>query len=137
LGWGAVAHFGAAGELIYNQTQPSYSMRLRPDFTWRRAGKAEVVFDAKFRLERPPLEETTEDEGTPQATARQADLYKMHTYRDALGVRSAVVVYPGDAALFYDCQKHRLDAVTLREVVLGNLAGIGALPLQPDSYGDK
>ena len=52
LEWQAEARFGEAGTLVYNQYQSSYSVPLRPDFTWKRNGQAEVVFDAKFRLER-------------------------------------------------------------------------------------
>jgi predicted component of viral defense system (DUF524 family) len=52
LEWRAAACFGQAGTLVYNHCQPSYTVPLRPDFTWKRNGRAEVVFDAKFRLER-------------------------------------------------------------------------------------
>ena len=52
LEWQAEARFGEAGTLVYNQYQSSYSVPLRPDFTWKQNGQAEVVFDAKFRLER-------------------------------------------------------------------------------------
>ena len=85
--------------MVYNQYQPSYSVPLRPDFTWKRNGQAEVVFDAKFRLER--LDIAGEDDGSPETTAKRADLYKMHTYRDALGVRAAVAVYPGNETVLY------------------------------------
>ncbi len=104
LGWRSVARFGRLGELIYNQTfnrssRSSYSVPLRPDFTWRRQGKAEVVLDAKFRMDVQAL--LDEDDDTAAATPKRADLYKMHTYRDALGVRAAVSVYPGTESVFY------------------------------------
>jgi predicted component of viral defense system (DUF524 family) len=129
LNWQAEARFGAAGKLVYNQSQPSYSVPLRPDFTWMRDGQAEVVLDAKFRLERLALEDDGED--TPEATARRADLYKMHTYRDALGVRAAAAIYPGTESVFYDHQQKRLAGIKLGDVLNGNLSGIGALVLRP------
>ena len=128
LRWNAAARFGAAGNLVYNQSPPSYSVGLRPDFTWRRQGRPEVVLDAKFRLERPW---GAEDADTPEATARRADLYKMHTYRDALGVRAAVALYPGDEALFYAVGRGHVSPVTLAEIVTGDLSGVGALPMKP------
>ena len=88
-----------------------------------------MVLDAKFRLER--LAEDSDDD-SPEATARRADLYKMHTYRDALGVRAAVALYPGEVSIFYDRQQKRLDDAKLSDVLNGNLSGIGALVLKPD-----
>ena len=130
LEWQAEARFGSAGKLVYNWQWPGYSGPLRPDFTWVRDGQPEVVLDAKFRLERPDLE-VSEDEDTPQARAQRADLYKMHTYRDALGVRAAVAVYPGDKSRFYCYSGERREDVALREVLCGDLSGIGALAMQP------
>ncbi|MBC8263355.1 MAG: DUF2357 domain-containing protein [Anaerolineales bacterium] len=132
LRWRAEARFESIGRLVYNWQQRGYSVPLRPDFTWVRARRPEVVLDAKFRLERRDLEGMEEND-TLQASARRTDLYKMHTYRDALGVRAAVSVYPGDMSVFYDCTGTRLGDVTLRDVLNGDLAGIGALAMQPSS----
>ena len=115
--------------MVYNQYQSSYSVPLRPDFTWKRGGQAEVVFDAKFRLER--LDVAGEDDDSPETTAKRADLYKMHTYRDALGVRAAVAVYPGTESVFYGSGKQRRSNFTLHDLLLGDLAGIGASPKVP------
>ena len=135
LDWRSEARFGGKGTLVYNRgfARPtSYSLPLRPDFTWMVGGHPVVVLDAKFRLERPELEEG-EDEDTPQATAKKADLYKMHTYRDALGVRAAVAVYPGDEAVFYDRVQGKRGKLALCELLLGEGCGIGALPMKPGS----
>jgi predicted component of viral defense system (DUF524 family) len=132
LEWQAEARFGAAGTLVYNrQYQPpySYSVPLRPDFTWVRQGQPEVVLDAKFRLERLAPEDTTDD--SPEATARRADLYKMHTYRDALGVRAAISIYPGDISIFYDRTGEQYTNLTLRDLLLGDCSGIGAIAMSP------
>jgi len=137
LKWSSEARFGETGKLIYNLSfsrssarYSSYSLPLRPDFTWEHNGRPVLVLDAKFRLERAELEEG-EDEDTPQATAKRADLYKMHTYRDALGVRAAVAVYPGDEDMFYDHAQGRHTRFTLCELLLGEACGIGALPMKP------
>ncbi len=37
-------------------------------------------------------------------------------YRDALGVRAAVAVYPGDASTFYDRTSERSGSVTLQDL---------------------
>lgn len=129
LGWSAAARFGRGQELLYNAYGRSYSVPLRPDFTWRSRGSETVVLDAKFRMERGQLE--PEASKTAQTSAKRDDIYKMHTYRDALAVRSAVIVYPGDLAVFYDCQSGRQEDVTLHRVLFGDLAGVGALPLRP------
>ena len=99
LEWQAKASYGEGGELLYNMSWKGYSMRLRPDFSWIRDGKLEVVLDAKFRL--VWADQALDDDGdTPNARAKREDLYKMHTYRDALGVRAAVAVYPGSHSKF-------------------------------------
>lgn len=79
----------------------SYSVPLRPDIVLhipRPDGHLERhAFDAKFRLqwldrwdtEEPPTEDR-------RSTFKRADLYKMHTYRDALGMDSVWVLYPGE-----------------------------------------
>lgn len=132
LTWRAAARFANAGTLVYNRgfRRPnSYSVSLRPDFTWIVKGRPTVVLDAKFRLE--PLA-SVDEEDSPGATAKRADLYKMHTYRDALsGVRAAVAVYPGTEVLFYHKALGRSDAVTLEELLTGNVLGMGAFPLRP------
>ncbi|MBV9468521.1 MAG: DUF2357 domain-containing protein [Abitibacteriaceae bacterium] len=129
------ARFGTGAQLIYNQSSRAYSTTFRPDFTWIINGRAEVVLDAKFRLNRQSLEaarfDDREDEDSPQAAANRADLYKMHTYRDALGVRAAVSLYPGQVSIFYDTQNGRLVSYTLRDLLLSHLSGIGALAMTP------
>ena len=128
-----VARFGKEDRLVYNRTfsppRQSYSVPLRPDFTWIRDGVVDVVLDAKFRMDQYGIQDESDD--TPQATAKRADLYKMHTYRDALRVRAAVSIYPGDVSLFYECPVRTREAFDLQTLVLGDRLGVGAMPLQP------
>lgn len=135
LNWHAAAHFQNTGKLIYNQGRKGYSVPLRPDFAWVRNGDWDVVLDAKFRLNRQQFD--GDGDMQVKAIAQQSDLYKMHTYRDALGVRAAVSVYPGDVSVFYDRNTgQRQHGVTLAEILLSERAGIGALAFSPLS-GDR
>jgi predicted component of viral defense system (DUF524 family) len=128
LNHGAVARFGQRHALVYNQPLRGYSGWLHPDFLWQVDGKPEVVLDAKFRLERPDF---GEDDETPQARAKREDLYKMHTYRDALGVRAAVVVYPGDENRFYCSSNNLRGGCTLTQLISSNISGVGAISVKP------
>jgi predicted component of viral defense system (DUF524 family) len=131
LAWGARARFGAAGDLAYNAPAEAYSGRLRPDFAWTSArasggARPEVVLDAKFRLERRGA-----GDGGETATALREDLAKMHAYRDALGVRAAVSVYPGDESVFFAQGGERREGFSLRALLRGGLSGVGALAMKP------
>jgi predicted component of viral defense system (DUF524 family) len=90
-----------------------------------------VVLDAKFRLDWQLLDEASTSE-IVLATAKVADIYKMHAYRDALSVRAAAIIYPGDISLFYNHATRARQALELQDLLFTNLAGIGALPLRPD-----
>ena len=139
LRWRSEARYGTAGKLIYNRSfrrpHGSYSVPLRPDFTWVRDGTVDVVLDAKFRMDQSGIQEDSDD--TPQATAKRADLYKMHTYRDALNVRAAVSVYPGTEAKFYGADGRQFGNAPLVDVMFGTLSGIGAIPMAPSQPLEK
>ncbi len=129
---GAIAHFGPKYCLAYNCWRMGYSGRLHPDFMWLVDGVPEVILDAKFRLDRPPS--GGDPNGTtPEAKARVDDLYKMHAYRDALGVRAAIVVYPGDRTLFYDIAAQESNDRTIEDILMGSFAGIGSICLKPQN----
>ncbi len=127
LGWTAEAVFTGQGKLVYNKSTRGYSGTLRPDYLWIRNGKAEVALDAKFRLEFPTAGEVG------ASTARRSDLDKMHTYRDALGVRAAVALYPGETTVFYPAPPETRRHVSIRDLLLGDWQGVGAIPLRPDT----
>jgi len=136
LKWGAEARFGRLGRLLYNHTYRwpnSYSVPLRPDFAWVVGGQPQIILDAKFRLKWlvPEKEDDDEKGYVPSATAKREDLYKMHAYRDALGVRAAVAVYPGDQSLFYDTRHKHCGSFTLDALFNGDMSGVGALSLKP------
>ncbi len=103
----------------------AYTTLLRPDVTLR-VGDRLHVFDAKFRLNRFNADEGDPDHG--RAGYKHADLYKMHTYRDAIsGLRTAFVVYPGSEFVFFERRGDR----RTRPADVVSPDGVGALPLRP------
>jgi hypothetical protein len=146
LAWNVTADFGGR-ELVYNEgfrrgRDRSYSVALRPDFVLHEGGRATVVFDAKFRFDVKSLPREQEDRydedvasGDVERVVKHADLYKMHTYRDALKtVRSAVVLFPGTEGQgeFYDRDTSaKLTLTEVGELIREKWEGIGAIPLVP------
>ncbi|MDF2439294.1 MAG: uncharacterized protein JWN98_278 [Abditibacteriota bacterium] len=155
------AHFGKRRTLVYNRRTRGYSSVLRPDFTWLNGGIT-VVFDAKFRLDRPSPaldqstleqasaeQEAAEQEAAEQDTVTHDDLWTMHAYRDALGARAAVAIYPGaqharseqkaQSSVFYAVEgrtpHHGVEqGELLRQILQGHRQGIGALAMRPAAH---
>jgi predicted component of viral defense system (DUF524 family) len=106
-------------------TKTAYSTPLRPDVIVEYNG-GRHAFDAKYRLDRFDVAEGDADDGA--ATYKRADLYKMHTYRDAItGLNTAFVVYPGSEFVFFD----RSGTKHVTPAALGKPDGVGAIPLRP------
>ena len=103
----------------------AYSTPLRPDVIVEFGGRRHA-FDAKYRVDRFDMSETDSDDGA--ATYKRADLYKMHTYRDAItGLSTAFAVYPGSEFVFFD----RSRVKHTKTVALATPDGVGAIPLRP------
>lgn len=131
----ALSYQGGNVELAYNRTYSSrsgsYSVTLRPDVVVRvrRSNRWEtLILDAKLKFEGARMDELDdkvaskdEEPSDWKRSATRGDLYKMHTYRDA--IREAVgafVLYPGSDVMRYP------------EQPLGpTWVGVGALPLDP------
>lgn len=121
---GPVARAGEA-TLFYQRPFPrgrgSYSVDLRPDFTLQ-VGPRLFLFDAKYRAE------TAEEFGQVppgERTFERDDLYKMHTYRDAITqAAAAFVLYPGD-------EMRILPAEGSSGTLGPSFTGVGVLPLRP------
>jgi predicted component of viral defense system (DUF524 family) len=140
------ADLGKGYKLVYNKTCEGYTFNFRPDFSLMKDGKLEVVFDAKFRfdikikedsereiLEIEDLEEAEEEAisgGNFERIAKLEDIYKMHTYRDALQCRASIVVYPGDGGHCYDVSREKKENCSLSEVI-EKLEGVGFIGLNP------
>ena len=129
-----------------DQSRFSYSVLLRPDIciSVPRGENQELhLLDAKFKLDQLDqlLTESTDDAdpgGDEEAanerrgTFKRGDLYKMHSYRDAIrDARSVWILYPGHEARFF-----AIDGTCQEDVKEGfrqPIEGVGAIPLIPDS----
>jgi hypothetical protein len=136
LAWSSVTSFASGASVVFNERfrgrhaagagPRSASVALRPDIVLRPASGGFHVLDAKFRLTRPTVDAV--DEGSDDA-AKHADIHKMHAYRDALGARSAWVMFPGggEAAEFAPHGR----ALEPEAAPLG----VGTIPHRPGSAG--
>lgn len=133
-----------------NTHYKSYSLPFRPDYTLLieyESDKYFVHFDAKYRSEGQVLafyeniaqeqlndddkehvvEEKVDERDLEEETKRKfkyGDLYKMHTYKDAiLKTEGAYVLYPGD------------DQKIFRVVEGEPIPSVGAFPLTPGKNG--
>jgi len=141
LEWTSRANFGKDRSLVFNHVfqrqyhkYHSYSTTMRPDYTWELNGYPVAVFDAKFKFISSPWL-TGEDEILEEEAHNptQDDLNKMHTYRDATGVHSAIILYPGDGKVFFATGGQKTNQFELTDILSGKLDGIGAIPLKPST----
>lgn len=143
--WELCLEFSNDCKLYYNKAfrkeSESYSVTLRPDIALE-IGNDIYLFDAKFRMDKLPQIEAFENdvEETPDSTFKKSDLYKMHTYKDAIKTaKSVFILYPGEEEIFYP--KYRgvikqqfggLERVILDLNSSKNFAdGVGVLSLNP------
>jgi len=143
------ADLGKGYKLVYNKTCKGYTFNFRPDFLLIKKDvkdeNLEVVFDAKFRFDLMELDKDWENleaeeeairEGNWEKVVKVEDVYKMHTYRDALQCRASIVVYPGDKRRFYDVRRGEREDYSLLDVIEDlkgeDLKGVGFLKLRPE-----
>jgi hypothetical protein len=126
----------------------SYSVPLRPDIALHTGGPSPRthLFDAKFRLEQlgsvlpagaeaAPADEEDEASAERRGIFKRGDIYKMHTYRDALsGTRSVWVLYPGTESRMYCADGRRLELPA--QPIPPEAEGVGGLSLRPEDGGD-
>jgi predicted component of viral defense system (DUF524 family) len=144
-------------ELIYNKKfeakKESYSVSMRPDFyliiNKQNGNKEKIVFDAKFRFDEEvgdkeieedkaveDIEEEIRDKNN-QLVAKFADICKMHTYKDALKLKAAFIVFPGNTACLFNTNGERYKTGKKNEgdkdigELTPNFEGIGYIPLIP------
>lgn len=134
---GMKVNFGSDISVVFNQSFTrsrgnAYSTPLRPDVVVQKLGVI-YVFDAKYKLKKINSDDNEFDKGDVESTYKRADLYKMHTYRDAIrGVTAAFVVYPGTEFIFFE----RSGNATKNAYSLSQHDGVGAIPLQPNQSED-
>jgi uncharacterized protein len=133
-------------ELFYNLSfsrtntqRPSYSLPLRPDIVLRTPPGIKTLFDAKFRLRRiaevapeNPDPDEAELANERRGVFKHADLYKMHTYRDALQAPAVWILYPGHDFRFFEARE-RGTAIDDPHALRSPIEGVGAIPLAPDA----
>lgn len=130
LSLGLTTSFGPNIAIHFNPTfrrtvGTAYSTPLRPDVVVE-VGQTRHAFDAKYRLDRFDAGEADSDDDP--ATYKRADLYKMHTYRDAIArLRTAFVVYPGTEFVFFE----RTGSKSTEPAAITLVDGVGAVPLRP------
>jgi predicted component of viral defense system (DUF524 family) len=134
--WGFILRFPFDISVSYNlqfsrgSSLMTYSTPLRPDVVVK-LGTRLHVFDAKYRMSRLDSGKDVQDDDdgdVKDGTYKRDDLYKMHSYRDAIqDVRTAFAVYPGSEFVFFE----RKGARRTRPVDIGNFDGVGAIPLRP------
>jgi predicted component of viral defense system (DUF524 family) len=126
-------HYPGTGRLYFNLSRKGYSgVSLRPDYLWVPETGRPVAFDAKFRMHHSTLAAMA-GEIPEDATyfAKDDDLVKMHAYRDALGVRAAVVIYPGTISTFRGTDGAK-GKVTIEQILSEpDLTGVGEIAMSP------
>ena len=146
------ADLGKGYKLVYNKTCKGYTFNFRPDFSLIKVikdvkdEKLEVVFDAKFRFDLIELDKDLKNleveairEGTLEKVVKVEDVYKMHTYRDALQCRASIVVYPGDnrptKVMFYHSEdknsKDKGKEIEFSSILYSSTCGVGYMELRP------
>lgn len=145
VAWETLVAWPGGVRVTYNSTfspskpegRRSYSVRLRPDVLLEvplpAGGFARHALDAKFKVEwGAVLAEADQggDDGAdivdPPGMFLRGDVHAMHTYRDALGLGSAWVLYPGNEFRLFG-----VDGVLKVEVdrLSPAVEGVGACPL--------
>ena len=140
------AIFANKWKLIYNKKlypkRASYSVSLRPDYSlYNEKEELLGVFDAKFKLDiiRDRKEFDIESEEMDKnldirTWAKLEDIFKMHTYRDALKKTSfAIALYPGDKSMLFNVDGELFEG-SLKDIISPSGAifeGIGYLSMKP------
>lgn len=155
LAAGGTFEWASGVRLVYNQhfsrsrqgQQHSYSLPLRPDIALSIPNGPNAglhLFDAKFRvraLRDVGFADSKKDEDDDKAaeragTFKRGDIYKMHTYRDAIpDARSAWILYPGRQFGFFTDSESGVQSggqlVPSPVELPKEMEGVGAIPLAP------
>jgi predicted component of viral defense system (DUF524 family) len=106
--------------LLPENVKESYSHNLIPDIVVSKDENM-LIFDAKYKGKGRNGSFYDEDDQGGISSWKDADIDKMHTYREAIqNVVGAFILYPGEKSVIYPSH----DAKRLFE-------GVGALPLKP------
>lgn len=135
-------------DLYYNKTFDSdqagfrsYSVALRPDFTLviqldsDRSLRYLINFDAKYKVKiRKDNRSSVVPDAEIDTDCWEYDIYKMHTYRDALmHSYGSYVLYPGDRDVIYPKPPSEADWKDRSNRIIPS---VGAVPLVPGNERD-
>jgi predicted component of viral defense system (DUF524 family) len=124
---------------FWHQEEESYSVPLHPDYTVELPNGRRFIFDAKYKYDHPGQfmngdvsvdEERDEEE---RLFYKKGDLYKMHTYRDALGAQAVFVLYPGNEFRAFQRDSFELSQPA---ALTPNFEGVGAIDLRVGKVSD-
>lgn len=130
--------------IYYNKTESStrktsYSLMLRPDITVEICmgeKKIKLIFDAKYKVQHAKNNDPEVEENEILKYVKAEDIYKMHTYLDAISeVQFAMVVYPGTEFYFYEKSSHLPARKSIEDIK--DFYGVGAIPLIPSDLDSK
>ena len=148
LGRGATFEWASGVRLAYNPSfrrglrppHRSYSVGLRPDIALHvpagRPNHGLHLLDAKFKLRKladagldgPSGESREGKERERRGDFTRGDLYKMHTYRDAIpDARSVWILYPGTEFRFFDALGGQRPSESPDDLP-DKVEGVGAIP---------
>ena len=124
---------------FWHREEESYSVSLHPDYTVELPNGQRFIFDAKYKYNNPAQfmsgdvsadEERDEEE---RLVYKKGDLYKMHTYRDALGAQAVFALYPGN-----EFKAFRRDNFELSQPaeLTPDFEGVGAIDLRVGKVSD-
>ncbi len=123
-----------------SQEFKSYSVGLRPDFTLlitleASPGRCFIInFDAKYKAKPMDPNDSAADDADIGTDCWEFDLYKMHTYRDALMHSfGSYVLYPGTEGIIFPKPMRDEDWDTRQSLVIPS---VGAVPLIPGDDRD-
>jgi predicted component of viral defense system (DUF524 family) len=138
----------------------SYSVNLRPDFSLIMNNKL-ILLDAKYRVDfieeweieekgekDKKLEELIKEE--KRGTFKLGDLYKMHTYREAIRKNNekpvwVIALYPGDKIALFSESGEKIGPSSLEEIKKElkskkedfKSGGVGAIPFRPQLFENE
>jgi predicted component of viral defense system (DUF524 family) len=132
--WGQVGQATVYYNRFYRHRMgESYSVILHPDYTVELSDGRRLVFDAKYKYHNPgqfmsrDMSEDEERQEEVRLVYKKGDLYKMHTYRDALDAQAVFVLYPGNEFRAYHVEGRTL---TTSSDLSETFKGVGAIPTQ-------
>ena len=115
----------------------SYSIGLTPDFTLviktsNKGPRFLIHFDAKYKVKPKKESEIQQDDRNIVIDCWEYDIYKMHTYRDALMHSwGSYILYPGTKKITYHKPLGDPQWATRDKILIPS---VGAIPLNPQKY---